>query len=148
MKMKFDLSSSPIGGGCVTVTREPGDRKYYGLRFAAGEHGLFHNIKKWLNDRGFDCIKKRAQKDGHMIGDEYQPYIRTRSKASKSPHIYLWSGFYALRGANDDYNKGSVTLIVDGNIYEKQANWAQRIAELGEKYEFEVVISKPERKAA
>ena len=64
--------------GCESVTfyRESGDPRFHGLRFAKGEHALFRFIARWLDARGFDVIKKRAQKDGHLIGDQYQPYLR------------------------------------------------------------------------
>lgn len=96
--------------GRIVVTREDTDPKYYGTQFAKGEHALFHAIKKQLQtEYGYDVIKKRAQKDGHMIGDEYQPYIRTRSKKKG---FMIYSGFYAVRGANEDFNNGSVELFV------------------------------------
>ena len=64
------------GCGSVTFHREASDPKFHGSRHAKGEHALFRFIGKWLNAHGFDVIKKRAQKDGHMIGDQYQPYLR------------------------------------------------------------------------
>lgn len=137
MRAKFILSTD---GGSVTFYREPGDRKYYGLQHASGEHNLFYNIKKWLNQHGFDVIKKRAQSDGHMLGDEYQPYIRVYKRNSFAPHIAIYSGFYALRGANEDWNEGEVTLLVQGAFYEKsdgsaiQPDWRDRIMALAEQY--------------
>ena len=108
MKIEF----SP-GGGSVKLTREPGDPKFYGTRFAAGEHALLHHLKIALNKQGDDLIKKRVQKDGHMMGDEFQPYLRTRGPRSRGRQVMIYSGFYALRGANDDWNeKGEVTLCV------------------------------------
>jgi hypothetical protein len=106
--------------GSVTLTREPGDPKFYGQRFAAGEHALFHFLKKTLNAQGNDLIKKRAQKDGHMLGDEYQPYLRTRSAKSPGLNIAVYSGFYALRGANEDWNEGSVTLLVEPEFWTRK----------------------------
>lgn len=97
--------------GDVTFFREPGDPKFYGFKLAAGEHKLFHFLKRKLNEEGNDLIKKRIQKDGHMMGDQYQPYIRTRKRTSKGLNIQIFSGFYALHGANEDWNKdGEVTL--------------------------------------
>jgi len=96
--------------GRVTFIREDGDPKFYGKRCAKGEHALFHFIKTRLNESGNDFIKKRAQRDGHLLGDEYQPYIRTRSATSKGKNLVIFSGFYALRGAEADWNDGAVTL--------------------------------------
>ncbi len=96
--------------GQIEFTREATDPKFYGIAGAKGEHALFHFIKKWLNERGFDCIKKRAQSDGHMVGDEFQPYLRER----KGKWCII-SGFYALRGANEDWNEGLVDLNFHGD---------------------------------
>lgn len=108
--------------GCsyVTFYREAGDSRFHGGKFARGEHRLFRFIARWLNARGFDLIKKRAQLDGHMIGDSYQPYVRTRKPKAGVPHIYLWSGFYAFRGANEDWNTdGQVSLLLETDCFLK-----------------------------
>jgi hypothetical protein len=96
--------------GEVRFIREVTDPKFYGAKYATGESALFHFIKKWLNERGFDCIKKRAQSDGHMVGDQYQPYLRDR----KGKWCII-SGFYALRDANKDWNEGCVDLNFHGD---------------------------------
>jgi len=105
--------------GHVTFHRDTTDPRFHGLRFARGEHGLMHFLAKWLNARGFDVIKKRAQKDWHMIGDQYQPYVRCRKPRKATPHVYVWSGFYALRGANEDWNRGRVTLLLETDVFER-----------------------------
>ena len=107
------------GCECITFYREQGDPRFDGLRYAKGEHALFRFIGKWLNARGFDVIKKRAQKDGHLIGDQYQPYLRTLKPRAGVPHIMVWSGFYALRGANQDWNQGQVTLLLETDCFER-----------------------------
>ena len=83
--------------GYVTFHRDTTDPRLYGTRFARGEHRLMRRIATWLNARGFDLIRKRAQDDGHMIGDRFQPYLRCRKPRTGVPHVYVWSGFYALR---------------------------------------------------
>jgi hypothetical protein len=106
--------------GCVTFTREPGDPRFHGARFAKGEHALFRFLARWLNARGFDLIKKRAWKDGHLIGDEFQPYLRTRKPRQGVPHVMVWSGFYAPHGANEDWNRdGQVELLLEVDCFEK-----------------------------
>jgi hypothetical protein len=105
--------------GSVTFVREATDPRFHGIQHARGECRLFHYIAKWLNVRGFDIIKKRAQDDMHMIGDEYQPYLRCRKPLKNIPHIYIWSGFYALRGANADWNRGEVSLLLETNVFDK-----------------------------
>ena len=51
---------------------------------------LFRFIALWLNARGFDVIKKRAQLDGHLIGDHIS---RTCGAASPARACRTsWSG--------------------------------------------------------
>ena len=88
--------------GYITFHRDKSDPRFHGTRFAKGEHALMHRIAKWLNARGFDVIKKRARRNGHLTGDQFQPYIRCRKPRIDVPHIYIWSGFYALYGADED----------------------------------------------
>jgi len=64
--------------GYVTFHRDKTDPRFHGNRFARGEHNLFQFVKKWLNVQRLRRYKKRAQKDGHLIGDVYQPYLRCR----------------------------------------------------------------------
>ena len=106
--------------GCVTFYREPGDPRFHGARYAKGECSLLRFVARWLNARGFDLIKKRAQLDGHMIGDRYQPYLRCRKPSKGVPHVMVWSGFYALHGANEDWNRdGQVELLLEVDCFEK-----------------------------
>ena len=108
------------GCGCVTFYRDEGDPRFHGIRFAKGEHALFRFVAKWLNARGFDVIKKRAQLDGHLIGDRYQPYLRCAKPRQGVPHVMVWSGFYALRGANEDWNReGQVSLLLEIDCFER-----------------------------
>ena len=120
MKAKFDFGRSGQTG-VVTFFRGDDDPKFYGISHAKGEHALFYFLKKWLNERGFALVKVRAQDDGNMVGDEYQPYLRTTLDWPRlvTPHCCIISGFYALRGANEDWNKGSVTLDFHGGYLEQ-----------------------------
>ncbi len=103
----------------IVVHREPGDPKYYGIRNAAGESRLFYAIKKHLNALGFDLIKKRMVKDGHLM-DAMQQYIRTR-KPSGNPNsdIMIYNDMWAIRGAEECYNAGSCRLCLETNIFAK-----------------------------
>ncbi len=102
---------------CVEVFREKGDKGYYGAKNAAGESNLFYDIKKHLNARGYDLIKKRMHKDGHMVAD-MQQYIRTR-KPSGDPEkdIYIINGMWSIEGAEIAYNAGSVILQLHTDIF-------------------------------
>ena len=76
-------------GNALIVKREPTDKKYYGNHNAAGESNLLHAIKNELNKQGYDLIKKRMWKDGHLV-DDMQQYLRTRKKEQvKQTCIFL-----------------------------------------------------------
>lgn len=102
----------------VTFIRESTDPKFYGVKYAKGEKALFHFLKGELNKQGNDFIKKGIQKDGHLMGDQYQPYLRTRSPKSPGLNVAIYSGFYAIRGANEDWNDGEVTLCVEEPMWQ------------------------------
>jgi len=59
---------------------------------ARGEKGLFRHLCKWLNERGFDLIRVAAQKDGHLLGDEFQPIARPRMRSRIGPNIAFYNG--------------------------------------------------------
>ena len=101
-----------LGNHTCTVTRESGDPKLYGGGWGDGESRLLYHVKLALIAQGYDVIKKRIQKDGHMMGDEFQQYIRTHNQ--KDPNGFsIYSGFYAIKGANEVYNQaGKVCLMV------------------------------------
>ena len=108
------------GHKCI-VTREPGDPVFSGNKNAAGESRLLHHIKNILNQRGYDLIKKRMWKDGHLV-DNMQQYLRTR-KPTGNPNkdIYIWNGMWAVNGADFYLRRdGEVTLIVETNVFAKE----------------------------
>ena len=124
--MKVEIKGFNLRDRCgyCTVTREPGDPKFHNSGWGAqgnqGESKLLYYVKKILNARGYDLIKKRIQKDGHMMGDQYQQYLRAR-KSSKDPskNIYIYNHRYAIEGAEEEFNKnGSVTLMVAFNVFD------------------------------
>ena len=104
--MEVELEDST----CV-VLRSGNDPKYYGTRRAAGESKLLHALKMELNKRGFDFIKKRMWRDGHMV-DDMQQYIRERRPVG-GRQLCIFNNAWATEGANDAYNdRGCVTLSV------------------------------------
>jgi hypothetical protein len=103
-------------GNTLTITREETDKKYYGTLNGAGESKLLHDVKNELNKQGYDLIKKIMWKDGHMV-DDMQQYLRTRKKGAGKADIYIYSGFWAIRGANDDFNNGEVVLNVEYDVF-------------------------------
>lgn len=111
--------------GNATFYREEGDPKFYGIRNSAGESRLLYYVKNWLNERGFDLIKKRAAKDGHLVTDTQQ-YIRSRNSKAGTPHVYILNPRYAIRGAENPWNTvGNVTLEWVEDVWGKdQDTWA------------------------
>jgi hypothetical protein len=80
------------------VSRQDTDPKRFG-----NESTLMHHVKLELISMGYDVIKKRMWKDGHLV-DDTQQYIRSRAiKTDKD--FYIYSGVYALRDLSDDWNK-------------------------------------------
>ncbi|MCK5604428.1 hypothetical protein KAR91_21235 [Candidatus Pacearchaeota archaeon] len=97
------------GGECI-VTKEKGDCYFSGVRNAAGESRLLYHLKKHLNAQGYDLIKKRMAKDGHMV-DSLQQYLRSRLINKRSIAIYNMA--WAIEGADEILNRdGQVKLVV------------------------------------
>jgi hypothetical protein len=101
--MKVEL----IGNVCK-VTKEATDKKLY------NESLLLHKVKLELIKQGYDVIKKRMWKDGHLMGDDTTQYIRSRNPKADN-FIMVYDGDYALRLSIEDYNKGELNLRVSGN---------------------------------
>lgn len=106
---------------CVVVEREPGDPRFTNGGYAQGNGGesrLLYHVKNVLNKQGFDLIKKRMGKDGHLVND-MQQYLRTR-KPSGDPYkdIYIHNGNWAVKGAEVDFNeKGKTVLALTTGIF-------------------------------
>jgi hypothetical protein len=104
-------------GGVLIVTREDTDKKYSGTHLGKGESNLLYDLKKLLNSQGYDLIKKRMWKDGHMV-DDIQQYLRTRKKGAGKADIQIYNPNWNIKGANDYFNEGEVVLSVDYNIFD------------------------------
>jgi hypothetical protein len=100
-----------LGEHTCIVTREAGDPKFYGVRNAAGESQLLHAVKHALSQQGYDFIKKRMWKDGHLV-DDLQQYLRER-KPVRGRMLAISNPHWAIRGAEVDFNEGQVALAVD-----------------------------------
>jgi hypothetical protein len=74
---------------------------------------LWHWIKLELKYQKHDVIKKRMQKDGHLMGDETTQYVRTRDQKHG---FMVYDGSWAIRPMYEDFNKfdnGQVILQVE-----------------------------------
>ena len=112
-----------------TFIREKGDPKFYGRGGGKGESNFLHYIKTELNKKGFNLIKKRMWKDGHLV-DDLQQYLRVANKKSKAPHIQLYNNTWALSGLEEHWNKGEVNVYVDFDIYGVQPDCKEMVAKL------------------
>ena len=114
MKVKIEK------GYCI-VTKEKGDKIPSGVVRAKGESLLLYQIKKILNAKGYNLIKKRMCKDGHLV-DDLQQYLRTR-KPSGNPKkdVYIWNGMWAIKGAEAYLREeGVVTLSMMTDVFNKK----------------------------
>ena len=92
---------------CI-ITREDGDPKFYNSGWALADSVFMHHVKLELIKQGFDVIKKRMCKDGHMVSDEQQ-YIRDREW-----DFCIYDHQYAIRSSAEDFNNdGIVELKVE-----------------------------------
>ena len=91
-----------------TVQREKGDRAFYGQAgsaYGGGESNLLHHVKQKLNACGYDFIKKRMWRDGHLVDDMLQ-YLRARNpkKLHAGEVFCIHDTRYAIRDSAEEYN--------------------------------------------
>lgn len=138
MKIKFALS---LTTGTIAIQREKGDKKVRGgWSPPGGEHGweaehvLLYQLKKILNAAGFNLIKKRIQKDGHMVGATETPYLRAKNKKKDKPHIAIYDANSAVRNSAEEYNEGKeIILHVESDMWGiEQDDWQAMIVALCE----------------
>ncbi len=102
-----------LGTHTCTVEREPGDPKFRDGRWGSGESRLLYHVKRVLNARGHDLIKKRIQADGHLMGDETTQYLRSRN-IRKAPVLAIYDSNWQLRNSAEEFNRtGRVVLKVE-----------------------------------
>lgn len=106
-----------IKGNVCIVRREEGDPKFSGVVNGAGESRLLYHVKNELNKQGYDLIKKRMWKDGHLM-DDMQQYLRTRKKGAGKADIYIYNPNWNVCGAEEDFNRtGEVELAVETDVF-------------------------------
>ena len=95
---------------CI-VTREWNDPHFHSGGWSSSESTFLYHVLKELKDQGYDVIKKRMWKDGHMV-DNTQQYIRSRSW-KKDGDFFILNNSYSIFDAGDKFNKdGQVILDV------------------------------------
>ena len=100
------------------VTKEKGDKKFSASNWADAESTFLYHVLQILKDKGYDLIKKRMWKDGHLV-DDSQQYIRSRSKGKNA--FCIWNGKNAIYDAGKFFNGLAVgevlELDVETNIF-------------------------------
>jgi hypothetical protein len=124
-----------IGSSCY-VYRQPGDPVFRpnngkSCWSAPGWYGaesrLLHHVKRILNQRGYDLIKKRMWKDGHMVGTEFTQYLRSRNVRG-TPSLCVYHADHAVEIAAESFNKlGRVELSVEYGLSKDDDGAASRV---------------------
>jgi hypothetical protein len=96
MRVEFNKS------GIVVVYKEEGDPVFKRTQWALAESTFLYHLKLELIKKGYDCIKKRMWKDGHLV-DDTQQYIRDRKGK-----WCIYNGFYSVYDAGEYFNEHGV----------------------------------------
>ena len=119
--MKVEILNKMGKPRVCKVTKEPGDIVYRNGGFAggnAGESRLLYHVKNILNKQGYDLIKKRMWKDGHMV-DDRQQYLRARRKTGDTnKDIVIYNNSWTIRGAEVAFNEGGVAYLTVDEAFE------------------------------
>jgi len=98
MKVTLHPSGHPHAYGRCIVEREEGDEGFY------SDSRLMYHMKQELNSQGFDFIKKRMWRDGHLV-DDSQQYLRERKKGrNDNDPMMIWWPNYSVCNAYPEYN--------------------------------------------
>lgn len=102
MKVTLDVKR-----GVCEVQKEYGDPRFT-RGYALPESTFLYHVLKALKAQGYDVIKKRMWKDGHMV-DDTQQYIRTRkymTAPDSTPNEFaIWNTNFAVCDAGEEFNK-------------------------------------------
>lgn len=86
-----------------SVIKEKNDKKYH-RGYALPESTFLFHVKRELIKQGYDVIKKRMWRDGHMV-DDLQQYIRTRNYSLHNLKGFaLYNSAWAIRDVGEVFN--------------------------------------------
>lgn len=114
--MKVILNINDDGNGTCIVTRESGDPKFRDGSWGSGESRLLYHAKQILNKGGYDFIKKRMWRDGHLVSTE-QLYLREKKVYGKR-QLAIWNQSWQIAGANKDFNEEGKVILTVTNLAE------------------------------
>lgn len=101
-----------LGQHICEVIREDGDPRFSRGGWGDAESTFLYHVKQNLIKQGYDVIKKRMWKDGHMVDDARQ-YIRTR-KLTNDSGFMIYNNNWAIEDAGEEFNKqGFYNLTLD-----------------------------------
>ena len=118
---------SIIGRSCYVYKQDSdpvfrptsGDSSWSAPGWYGAESRLLHHVQKILNQRGYDLIKKRMWKDGHMFGTEHTQYLRSRDLRG-AQSLCIYHANQAIEIAAELFNKiGMVELAVEYGLTEE-----------------------------
>ena len=102
------------------VVREKGDPRFKAGTWGDGESRLLYWVKRILNQRGLNLIKKHMWRDGHLVDDKQQ-YLRTRNPRCPKPHLMIMNDRWVIEGADTTFNReGAVELRVWRDVFTKE----------------------------
>ena len=99
-----------VAKNVLMVEREPGERKIprSGWSNTPVDSVFLYRLKRELNKKGFNLIKKRMVSDGHLTNEDRQ-YLRDRKWT-----VFVYDPDYMLRDCQEEYNlTGKTKLRID-----------------------------------
>lgn len=89
----------------VLIEKEQGDPVFKNTEWALAESTFLYYVKKKLVNAGYDCIKKRMWKDGHLV-DDTQQYIRDRKG-----EWCIYNPGYSVYDAGEIFNQDGMVML-------------------------------------
>ena len=82
------------------------------------ESRLLHHVQRSLNQRGYDLLKKRMWRDGHLFGTEHTQYLRSRDLRG-AQSLCIYHANHPIEIAAELFNRiGLVELAVEYGLTE------------------------------
>jgi len=108
MNVDLDLDKS-----VCRITKTHDDIKYKSSGWAEAESTFLYHILQKLKEKGYDVIKKRMWRDGHLA-EETQQYIRSRKIKTNS--FFIHNADFSIYDAGFEFNDlpvgGSINLTL------------------------------------
>ncbi len=100
--MNLEFSSH----GILRIFRDSADPK-----FGTDDSWFLYRVKKTLQEYGYDCIKKLAWKDGHLVSEDMH-YVRDRKG-----RWYVYDNDHAIRSIAKKFDTdGIVSIRIEGEL--------------------------------